>query len=78
MIKHEVEIMGMFEELLRQDWMTEEDWKEVSATALKESGLSIQELSDQVEVGISKGYPAEKQLKLVKLIFKGLGNTKNN
>ncbi len=63
-MKHEKEINQLLIDLFYDEWMSESDYNN-----LKESKTSKEQLSKDIETGISNGHSVESQLKLVKLMF---------
>ena len=61
-MKHEKEINEILRQLIYQNWMSDSDYEE----ALTLIGVSKQELSDAIEVGVKKGHTVESQISLLK------------
>jgi len=70
-MKHEKEIDALLREILYfEDLMDEEDYLLVVDEALKTAGITKQDLSNDIEVGLRNGYTLEEQLILLKKSLK--------
>lgn len=67
MYKKEVE--KMLRDLFQEDWMDEDDWIEFLVELEKMANVSVETLSEQIEIGVKNGHSVEKQMELIKLIF---------
>jgi hypothetical protein len=72
LIKYEKEIDKILS-WFHEDWMNEDDKKELNNILLEEIGLSYESLSNDIEKGVNNGFSVEKQLSY---IIKILGITK--
>lgn len=70
MIKYEKEIKSLLRDLFYEKWMDEEDYLEIQEEVFKETGITIQELSNQIEIGINNGYSLDFQLNLMRTKYK--------
>ena len=68
-IKYEKEIDQLLTELLREDWMNDEDYEEALGLTLEAIGSSKENLSEQLQVGVGHGHSIETQFELVKTII---------
>ena len=70
-MKYEDEINEILNTFIpKKSWMTDEDHKEVIEETFKRTGMSKQQLSDDIEVGIKNGYSIKEQVDLLKQVFK--------
>jgi len=67
-IKYEKEIKELFS-ILREEWMCDEEWEKVLNEIFNTSRYSIEEISQQIEVGVKNGYPVGYQLMLCKMLI---------
>jgi DNA repair exonuclease SbcCD ATPase subunit len=72
-MKHEKEIDALLEELFRSEWMTDEDYSVFLKEVFKQTGISKQTLSEQIELGEINGFGVETQLEAVRRAVKGCG-----
>jgi DNA-binding transcriptional regulator YhcF (GntR family) len=70
MIKYEAEIISVYRELFYENWMSDSDFDELLNEILTQTGTSIQQLSDEIQVGIDNGYSLLYQLEMMKKIYK--------
>lgn len=68
-MKYKNEIESIFRELFYEDWMDEEDFQELISEMFKETNMSYEILSIQIDVGINNGYSLEFQIDMLKNIF---------
>ena len=64
----------MLKELFWEDWMEKEDWEEFENTLYKATGLTREKLGADIVEGVKRGYPIEKQIKLLKIVLKGVAS----
>ena len=69
-MKHEKEIDALLEELFRSEWMTDEDYSMFLKEVFKQTGISKQTLSEQIELGEINGFSVETQLSAVREAIK--------
>jgi hypothetical protein len=69
-MKHEKEIDALLEELFRSEWMSDEDYSGFLNEVFKQTGISKQILSEQIELGIINGFDVETQLEAVREAIK--------
>jgi len=68
-MKHELAINKMFE-LLYEPWMNEEDKAYIKTEVLKQLKVTMEQLDEELEIGVKNGYPIEFQLELIRRILK--------
>jgi hypothetical protein len=66
------EVIKMLRELFFESWMDDGDWEEFILELEKETKISIDTLSEQIEIGVKNGYSVEKQTEICKTIFEKL------
>lgn len=71
-MKYEKEINSLLRELLFENWMDEEDWKNLLDELEKQSGISIESLAKDLELGAKNGCPIETQVDLFRVVIKNL------
>jgi hypothetical protein len=64
------EINSFLKELFYESWMDEDDWVMFLDELEKQSGASIQSLSNDLQVGLKNGYSIEKQFELARAVLK--------
>jgi hypothetical protein len=69
-MKYEEEANNILNELFRESWMDDDDWDGFINDLFKLTGLSVDKLSEQLEQGVNNGYSVEKQIEILKLLFK--------
>lgn len=69
-VPYEKEINQMLIYMLREDWMTEEEWQALLTEMEAKAGLDLIELSNDIQKGVDNGYSVEAQLEVLKLLFK--------
>jgi len=65
-MKYEKEIDQILEDVLHEFWMDAVDFEEIIEEITSQPGMSKQEMSDALDVGISNGYTIEEQTTLIK------------
>jgi len=69
-MKYEAEINNIISEVFpKEDWMTEDEHKEISGKTFEVMGISKQELSNQIEIGVKNGYSVSEQMNIIKMAF---------
>lgn len=68
-MKHENEINKLLSDLFREKWMDDDDWSEMLSEVFRKSGLSIERLSIDIEIGIKNGYSVEQQIEKIQEMF---------
>lgn len=60
----------LLEDLFREDWMDDEDWSEIQILYKQKTGIDVNELLRQVEIGEKNGYTIDEQLIILKEYLK--------
>ena len=63
-MKYENEIESILELNFRKEWMSNEDW-EMFKNLLKDDGISIEKMSEEIEKGVENGVSVEVQMILI-------------
>lgn len=69
-VPYEKEINQMLIVMLREDWMTEDEWQALLTEMEAKAGLDLRELSNDIQKGVDNGYSVEAQIEVLKLLFK--------
>ena len=64
------EINEFLKEQFYEDWMDENDWSMFLEALERQFGVSVQSLSNDLQVGLKNGHSIEKQFDLVKTVLK--------
>ena len=64
------EINEFLKEQFYEDWMDENDWSMFLESLERQYGVSVQSLSNDLQVGLKNGHSIEKQFDLVKTVLK--------
>ena len=64
------EINAFLKELFYETWMDENDWSMFLEAIETQSGVSVQSLSNDLQVGLKNGHSIEKQFELVRTVLK--------
>ena len=64
------EINSFLKEQFYESWMDEDDWAMFLDELEKQSGASIQSLSNDLQVGLKNGHSIEKQFELIRVVLK--------
>lgn len=73
-MKFEKEIDQMLHDLLFEAWMSDVDYKEIIDKTFEITGISKQQLNDELIEGEKNGYPIDIQIKVLKRILKNESN----
>jgi hypothetical protein len=65
-MEYEKEIDLILEDIFREFWMDDSDFKEIVDEITSNPGISKQEMSDALKVGISNGFTIEEQTAIIK------------
>lgn len=60
----------LLKEIFFEDWMDKEDWKDMLESVKEVSGITLESLSKDIEIGINNGYSLEQQLTIFRNMFK--------
>ena len=63
-MKYENEIESVLQRNFRKEWMSDEDW-EMFKNLLKDDGISIEQMSEEIEKGVENGVSVEVQMILI-------------
>lgn len=63
------EINAFLKELFYESWMDENDWLMFLEELETQTGVSVQSLSTDLQVGLRNGYSIEKQFELVRTVL---------
>ena len=63
-MKYENEIESILECNFRKEWMSDEDW-EMFKNLLKDNGVSIERMSEEIEKGVENGVSVDAQMILI-------------
>ena len=63
-MKYENEIESVLQRNFRKEWMSDEDW-EMFKNLLKDSGVSVERMSEEIEKGVENGVSVEVQMILI-------------
>lgn len=63
-MKYENEIESILQLNFRKEWMSNEDW-EMFKNLLKDNGVSIEKMSEEIEKGVENGISVEAQIILI-------------
>ena len=66
------EINSFLKEQFYESWMDEDDWIMFLDELEKQSGASIQSLSNDLQAGLKNGHSIEKQFELVRVVLKNI------
>ena len=63
-MKYENEIESVLQRNFRKEWMSDEDW-EMFKNLLKDDGISIEKMSEEIEKGVENGVSVDVQMILI-------------
>ena len=63
-MKYENEIESVLQRNFRKEWMSDEDW-EMFKNLLKDDGISIEKMSEEIEKGVENGVSVDAQMILI-------------
>ena len=67
-MKYEKEIEHILQNYFRKKWMSDEDWQ-MFKDLLKDNGVSVENLSKEIEDGVENGISLEIQLMIIQKIL---------
>lgn len=62
-------INQILRDLIYEDWMSDEDYDIVISEMLDNSGINMEKLNNDLEIGLKNGYSIEDQFKLIRRIL---------
>lgn len=65
-MNHEIKINRLLRDVFHEDWMNDSDYNQTLNNVFKQTGISKQMISNDIEKGIKNGYSIECQIKLAK------------
>jgi predicted transcriptional regulator len=65
-MKYLKEVDRLLEELFREDWMNDDDWNNFLEEVERTSGITIERLSSDIEIGVNNGYSFDTQIQMLK------------
>ena len=71
-MKYQDEINQLLKDLFHEEWMSEEDFKECKSLDFQQSGITMQKLSDEMQVGVDNGHTIQEQIELCRKGFNEL------
>jgi len=71
-MKYQDEINQLLKDLFHEEWMSEEDFKEFKSMYFQQSGITMQKLSDEMQVGVDNGHTIQEQIELCRKGFNEL------
>ena len=67
-MKYEKEIEHILQNYFRKKWMSDEDWQ-MFKDLLKDNGVSVEDMSKEIEIGVENGISLEIQLMIIQKIL---------
>ena len=67
-MKYEKEIEEILQHGFRKEWMSDEDWQ-LFKDLLKDNGVSIENMSKEIEIGVENGISLEIQLMIIQNVL---------
>ena len=69
-VLYQDEINAFLKEQFYETWMNENDWSMFLESLEKQFGVSVQSLSNDLQVGLKNGHSIENQFDLVRTVLK--------
>lgn len=63
------EIDQLFRDILDEDKVSEDEFREMEKELLSHMGKDKQQLSDEIEIGVQNGYPVEQQMEIIRKLL---------
>lgn len=71
-MKYEKEVKDLLRDLFFESWMGVADYEELITEVFNNTGASYEQLSRDIETGVTNGYTVEEQLTIIKILIKPL------
>ena len=65
----EDKIYSILYDLIKEDWMTDEEVDQCIAEGMKLNNLTMDKMIEQMLNGVENGYPLNEQFEIMKIIF---------
>jgi hypothetical protein len=69
-MKYKKEVEELLKELFLESWMDENDWVVFLEETQRVGGISIDDISKDIEIGVKNGYSPERQIEILKQILR--------
>ncbi len=69
-MKYKNEVEELLKELFHESWMDENDWVVFLEETQRVGGISIDDISKDIEIGVKNGFSPEKQIEILKQILR--------
>lgn len=69
-MKYKKEVEELLKELFYESWMNEDDWVEFLEETQRIGGISINDISKDIETGVKNGFSPERQIEILKQILR--------
>lgn len=69
-MKYKKEVEELLKELFFESWMDDDDWVEFLQETQRVGGISIGDISKDIETGVKNGYSIERQIEILRQILR--------